>query len=142
MGARVRSGREAALEHDEGVRVRVTVRGRGRGSALEHEEGVRVGLELGLGLAHLSMTRALEAERRMTKRRVEMSERYCVMRSSTSIIAMAKTTLEIAMTLTWMHRVASCVHEAAARIHGNCGLGGVAARGAYGVSDGGRAPRA
>ena len=82
-----------------------------------------LGLELGLGLAHLSMTRALEAERRMTKRRVERSERYWVMRSSTSIIAVAKTTLEMAITLTWMHRLASCVHEAAAWIHEGCSLG-------------------
>ena len=71
----------------------------GVGVGLAHlsmKRALGLGLELGLGLAHLSMTRALEAERRMTKRRVEMSERYCVMRSSTSIIAMAKTTLEIA----------------------------------------------
>ena len=42
----------------------------------------------------------MEAERRMTKSRVEMSETYCVMRRRTSIIAMAKTTLETAMTFT------------------------------------------
>ena len=36
----------------------------------------------------------------MTKSRVEMSETYCVMRRRTSIIAMAKTTLETAMTFT------------------------------------------
>jgi hypothetical protein len=134
MGARGRSGREAALEHALGL-----------------------GLGSGLGLAHLSMTRALEAERRMTKRRVERSERYCVMRSSTSIIAMAKTTLEIAMTLTWV-RVASCVHEATAWACGTAQPGcwglrpgyvgttasvhGVTTRGTYGFSDGGYAPRA
>ena len=38
MRARVRSGREAALEHDERVRARVRVRV--RVSALEHDEGV------------------------------------------------------------------------------------------------------
>ena len=62
--------------------------------------GSGLGLRLGLAPAHLSMRKALEAERRMTKSRVEISETYCVMRRRTSIIAMAKTTLETAMTFT------------------------------------------
>ena len=42
----------------------------------------------------MSMSSELEAVRRMTKRRVERIETYCVMRSCTSSIVSAKTMFE------------------------------------------------